>query len=121
MKQGFVPVTMDRAEFNGFANYITTHSHYKAGVYSSPATWTSIFGTGVASRIPNTYEWTFAPETTNLSHAPHGWCLTSGGCAQFFGGQTYNSKYALMWQWSGGGGVGNGIGDFDQIDSARLS
>jgi len=34
--------------------------------------------------------------------------------------QTYNSKYALMWQWSGGGGVRNGIGDFDQIDSIRL-
>jgi len=24
-----------------------------------------------------------------------------------------------MWQWSGGGGVSNGVGDFDQIDGAR--
>jgi hypothetical protein len=31
-----------------------------------------------------------------------------------------SSKYALMWQWSGGGGVTNGHGDFDQIDVARL-
>ena len=41
-------------------------------------------------------------------------------CAQFFGGQTSKSKYALMWQWSGGGGVRNGVGDFDQIDVARM-
>ena len=32
-----------------------------------------------------------------------------GTCAQFFGGQTSSSKYALMWQWSGGGGVTNGL------------
>jgi hypothetical protein len=24
-----------------------------------------------------------------------------------------------MWQWSGGGGVRNAYGDFDQIDGAR--
>jgi hypothetical protein len=32
--------------------------------------------------------------------------------------QTSSSRYALMWQWSGGG-VSNGVGDFDQIDGAR--
>ena len=107
---------------DGFANYITSHSPYKVGVYSSPAVWTSIFGTGTASLIPNTYEWTYEPETTNTGNAPYGRRLNdgSGACAQFFGGQTYNSKYALMWQWSGGGGQGNGVGDFDQIDSIRL-
>ena len=26
-------------------------------------------------------------------------------------------KYAVMWQWSGGGGTYNGYGDFDQIDT----
>jgi len=26
-----------------------------------------------------------------------------------------------MWQWSGGGGVRNAIGDFDQIDASRQS
>jgi len=116
-----IRAAVDRAEFNGFANYITAHSHYKVGVYSSAGVWASIFGTGVASLIPNTYEWTYEPETTNFSDAPYGWCLNhgSGPCAQFFGGQTYNSKYALMWQWSGGGGISNGVGDFDQIDSAR--
>jgi len=122
VKQYHIPAAIDRAEFNGFANYITSHSSDKVGVYSSPAVWTSIFGTGTASLIPNTYEWTYEPETTNLGNAPYGWRLNdgTGAYAQFFGGQTYQSKYALMWQWSGGGGVGNGVGDFDQIDSTRL-
>ena len=41
-------------------------------------------------------------------------------CAVWFGGQTSGSKYALMWQWSGGGGYLNGYGDFDQIDISRM-
>ena len=121
VKQQHIPASVDRAVFNGFAAYITAHSHYKTGVYSAPSVWASIFGTGTASLIPNTYEWTYEPETASLSNAPFGWCLNhgTGGCAQFFGGQTRASAHALMWQWSGGGGVRNGFGDFDQIDSAR--
>ena len=117
-----IPAAVDRAEFNGFANYITAHSKYKVGVYSSNPTWKSIFGTGTAAAIPNTYEWTYQPETASLSAKPSGWCLSggSGPCAQFFGGQTSASKYALMWQWSGGGGVRNPYGDYDQIDVARM-
>jgi hypothetical protein len=119
--QDYVPANVDRAELNGFAAYITSHSKYKVGVYSAASIWTSIFGTGTASRIPNTYEWTYLPETSRLSAAPVGWCLRgTSTCAQFFGGQTSSSKYALMWQWSGGGGVTNGVGDFDQIDVARM-
>jgi hypothetical protein len=114
-----MPVALDRADFNGFWSYLTAHSRYQPGVYSAAAIWTQIFGTGSAASIPNTYEWTYEPETAGLASAPPGWCLKSGGCAQFFGGQTYNSKYALMWQWSGGGGVRNAIGDFDQISAAR--
>jgi len=121
VKQLHTPATVDRAEFNGFAAYITAHSAYKVGVYSSAPIWVNIFGTGTASVIPNTYEWTYLPETTHLSSAPVGWCLRgSSVCAQFFGGQTAASKYALMWQWSGGGGITNGIGDFDQIAVARM-
>ncbi len=119
IKQSGIAAAVDRADINGFAAYLTTHSSYKAGVYSAPSVWTSIFGTGAASLIPNTYEWTYVPATSSLSNAPHGWCLKSGGCAQFFGGQTSSSKYALMWQWSGGGGIRNGVGDFDQIDANR--
>jgi hypothetical protein len=119
-KQSSIPEAVDRADFNGFAHYIAAHSSYQVGVYSSAGVWSSIFGTGSAASITSTYEWTYEPETTNFGDAPHGWCLKSGGCAQFFGGQTYKSKYALMWQWSGGGGISNGVGDFDQIDGARF-
>ena len=121
VKQYHIPASVDRAVVNGFAAYLTAHSHYKTGVYSAPDVWTSIFGTGTASLIPNTYEWTYEPETASLSSAPFGWCLNhgTGACAQFFGGQTRASGHAVMWQWSGGGGVRNGFGDFDQIDSTR--
>ena len=116
-----VLASVDRAELNGYAAYITSHSGYKVGVYSAPQVWRSIFGTGAASLIPNTYEWTYWPETSNLKQYPAGWCLHgTSTCAQFFGGQTSTSKYALMWQWSGGGGVRNAYGDFDQIDVARM-
>jgi hypothetical protein len=119
-----VPAAVDRAEFNGFANYITAHSKYKVGVYSSAPVWNSIFGTGSSGSIPNTYEWTYLPETSSVTFStePTGFCLhNSKTCAQFFGGQTSSSKYALMWQWSGGGGITNKYGtDFDQIDTARM-
>jgi hypothetical protein len=115
-----VPASVDRAVFNGFANYVTAHSKYKVGVYSAPDIWASIFGTGSAASIPNTYEWTYESFTGSLSHHPNGWCLSgTSTCARFFGGVTSGSKYALMWQWSGGGGSDNGVGDFDQIDANR--
>jgi hypothetical protein len=126
VKQSYVATALDRADFNGFWDYVTAHSPYKVGVYSSAGVWASIFGTGTDSLIPHTYEWTYEPETTNYAGAsPYGWCLAHGAgpCAQFFGGQTSASPYALMWQWSGGGGATNGIGgfngDLDTIDSTR--
>jgi hypothetical protein len=120
-KQSFVPAVIDRTVFNGFASYLTSHSKYKVGVYSSPLIWPSIFGNGKYASLPNTYEWTYSPETASLSAAPNGWCLRgTPSCAQFFGGQSSSSKYALMWQWSGGGGVRNGFGDFDQINVTRM-
>jgi hypothetical protein len=112
-----VTSVLARAEFNGFADYLTAHSRYRAGVYSDPVTWQQIFGLGTAGRIPRVYEWTYEPETAELGAAPHGWCLNGvSGCAQFFGGVSTASPYAVMWQWSGGGGVRNPVGDFDQID-----
>ncbi|SRR6266851_2356336 len=124
-----VPAAVDRADFNGFWDYITAHSKFKPGVYSAQGVWNSIFGGNSASPgspgyIPHTDEWTYEPETTNYSgNAPFGWCLKSGGCAQFFGGVSNSSSNALMWQWSGGGGALNGIdgfnGDLDQIDAIR--
>jgi len=124
VRQSHVSPTLDRADFNGFWDYVTEHSRYRAGVYSSPAVWSSIFGSGTAGYIGHTDEWTYEPETTDYtSDAPRGWCLRAGGCAQFFGGVSTSSPNALMWQWSGGGGQTNGIGgfngDLDQIDGAR--
>ncbi len=120
VKSSYISPSVDRAVFNGFASYITSHSAYKVGVYSSPPIWTDIFGTGTASLIPNTYEWTYLKATTSLARHPSGWCLSgTSTCAQFFGGIGSGSKYALMWQWSGGGGYYNGHGDFDQIDANR--
>jgi hypothetical protein len=120
LKSSYVPATVDRAEFNAFANYLTTHSAYKAGVYSAPSIWGSIFGGGSTAAVPNTYEWTYNADTSSLSHHPSGWCLSgTSTCARFFGGMTSASKYAVMWQWSGGGGTYNGYGDFDQNDASR--
>ena len=122
VKSGFVAASLDRADFNGFADYVTSHSSDKVGVYSAPSIWSSIFGTGSDASIPTTYEWTYESFTSSLAHPPHNWCLTgsaSSTCARFFGGVSSSSKYALMWQWSGGGGSDNGVGDFDQIDANR--
>jgi hypothetical protein len=120
VKAGYIPVAVDRADLNGYATYLTSHSHYLAGVYSAPDIWASIFGTGSASLIPDTYEWTYESFTSSLADRPAGWCLSGTSvCANFFGGQTSSSRYALMWQWSGGGGSSNGYGDFDQIDNSR--
>jgi hypothetical protein len=108
--------SVSRAEFDGFAAYVASHSSYRVGVYSSAKIWATIFGTGRASLIPGVYEWTYEPETASLAKPPSGWCLKgTTTCAEFFGGQTSSSTYAVAWQWSGGGGVRNPYGDFDQI------
>ncbi|HSZ30345.1 MAG TPA: hypothetical protein VK784_11415, partial [Pseudonocardiaceae bacterium] len=121
VKSGSISPDVDRAEFNGYAAYITGHSSYKVGVYSAPSIWTSIFGTGPDSLIPNTYEWTYSADS-HLSPAPNGWCLQgTRTCAGFFGGHSSSSTYNVMWQWSGGGGAPNGFGDFDQIDTNTVS
>jgi hypothetical protein len=120
VKTDYVNPQVDRAEFNGFADYLTAHSSYKAGVYSAPSIWNSIFAP--YGGISNTYEWTYNADTSSLTHPPYGFCLSASHgatCAQFFGGMTDSSKYALMWQWTGGGGTYNGVGDLDQIDTAR--
>src|SRR5262249_7902732 len=111
---------LDRADFNGFFDEIAHNSTYTPGVYSSAPIWASIFGTGGYSHIKHTYEWTYLDDTSSLSHTPDGWCLrNSTTCAQFFGGVTSSDSNAVMWQWSGGGGTFNGVGDFDQIDANR--
>jgi hypothetical protein len=120
VKSSGIPAAVDRAVLDGFASYLTAHSSYKPGVYSAPGIWASIFGTGSSAQIPGIYEWTYTADTSSLANPPSAWCLKgTSTCAQFFGGQTSASSTALMWQWSGGGGSSNGVGDFDQIDGTR--
>jgi hypothetical protein len=122
VKSNAIAAHVDRGDVNGFAAYMSASSRYKVGVYSAPGIWSSIFGTGPDAQIPNTYEWTYTNDTNSLSHPPYGWHLAgiSSVSAQFFGGQSSSSKYAVMWQWTGGGGTYNGYGDFDQIDVSRI-
>jgi hypothetical protein len=116
VRQHGVPASLSRAEFDGFAAYLAAHSSYSNGVYSEPVTWASIFGSGQESLIPGTYEWTYEPETADLGKAPDAWCLRgSSACAEFFGGQHAGDAHAVAWQWSGGGGISNHYGDFDQL------
>ena len=79
VRQQHILASIDRADFNGFFDYITAHSKYKPGVYSSQGVWQSIFAGTSYGSIPNTYEWTYEPETTNyIGNAPFGFCLKSG-------------------------------------------
>ncbi len=122
VKTGFVAPSLDRADFNGFWDDIKHDTSFEPGVYSAPGIWAGIFGTGSASSIPGTYEWTYTDDTSSLKNPPSGWCLRgTSTCARFFGGTSSSSGYAVMWQWSGGGGTHNGYGDFDQIDARRQS
>lgn len=115
----YIPAAIDREVFDGFADYVNQSTPYKSAVYSGDPMWRSIFGSGGSAQIPRTYEWTYLGATSSLATGPSGWCVRNT-CAQFFGGQTSSSPYALAWQWSGGGGVTNGYGDFDQFDGNRL-
>ncbi len=68
---GIAP-SVDRADFNGYWGYIRDHSSFAPGVYSAQANWRSIFGTGSASSIPGTDEWTYEPETASLEQGTEG-------------------------------------------------
>ena len=121
VKHRGVPAAVDRADFNGFANYIAAHSPVQARRLLGPGIWTSHLRHRQRAPIPHTDEWTYEPETANLANAPYGWCLNQGPARarSSSAGVPTPAPNALMWQWSGGGGVRNGFGDFDQIDGAR--
>lgn len=107
----YIAPEVDYATFSAFRNYIDIYSPYMAGVYSaggrSYGSWTGIFG---GLQIRHTAEWTFTSEQSELRF-PWGFSDSSAS-AQWFA----NAPAAchLMWQWSGGDGVLNGYGDFDQ-------
>jgi hypothetical protein len=118
VQAGYIAPNVDYATWQGFASYIDAHSPYLAGIYSaggrSYGSWSGIFGnepvTGVA-------EWTFFSEQSNLNF-PNGF-TGSNASASWFG----NAPAAcdLLWQWSGGDGVLNSYGDFDQVELANYA
>ena len=116
IKASYIAPEVDYATFSGFRNYIDAHSPYLAGVYSaggrSYGSWTGIFGGGV---IKHTAEWTFTSEQSELNF-PRGFGA-SNASAQWFANAP--AACQLMWQWSGGNGVLNGYGDFDQVKTAN--
>jgi hypothetical protein len=112
-----IPTSLDMDTYTGFANEVYTNSAYSPGVYCAPgqagSSWADIFGDGTSA---GWYEWTYVGATSSLSQWPSGW--TDGSQkAEFFGaGITGSTWNATVWQWSGGGGVSSGKGDFDQFD-----
>ena len=70
IKTAGIAAAVDRAEVNGYEAYLTAHSSYVPGVYSSPSIWGSIFGTGSASNISGTYEWTYTNGDQQALQAP---------------------------------------------------
>jgi hypothetical protein len=117
IRAGFIPPAVDYATYQGFANYIDSHSPYRAGVYSAGGpgygSWNGIFSPVLLSHAA---EWTFTNEQTQLTF-PRGFS-DSGASADWFGGEP--AACQLLWQWSGGNGDLNGYGDFDQAAAANV-
>ncbi len=112
----YIAPDVDYATFLGFEDYIDANSPYSAGVYSAGGSaygsWTGIFG---SESIASAAEWTFTAEQSQLSF-PAGF-TASGASPNWFA----NAPAAcdLAWQWSGGDGVLNSYGDFDQVSAAN--
>jgi hypothetical protein len=116
VKAEYIPANVDFATWVGFADYIDNHSSYLAGVYSaggdSYGSWAGIFG---SEKLSNTAEWTFTKEQAQ-GHFPSGFSA-SHSKAQWFSSEP--AACDLLWQFSGGNGVLNGYGDFDQAEAAN--
>ena len=112
----YIAPEVDYATYLGFTNYINDHSPYLAGVYSAGGTsygsWSGIFG---SEPITTAAEWTFTSEQSQLDF-PAGF-TASGASPNWFA----NAPAAcdLAWQWSGGNGVLNNYGDYDQVNGAN--
>ena len=115
VKAGYIPANIDFATWTGFANYITGHSSYLAGVYSAGGvgygSWGGIFGN---EQLSNTAEWTFDNEQSQLNF-PSGFRGSNASPIWF---SNEPAACDLLWQWSGGDGVLNGYGDLDQARAA---
>jgi hypothetical protein len=116
VKATYIAPQVDYATYQGFASYIDAHSPYQAGVYSaggiSYGSWTGIFG---GEQLRGVAEWTFTNEQSQLRF-PSGFSGSSASPQWFAGAQP---ACHLLWQWSGGNGVINGYGDFDQAQAVN--
>ena len=112
----YIAPAVDYATYLGFARFIDSHSPYRVAVYSAGGTgygsWTGIFG---GELLTHAAEWTYTNEQAQLQF-PSGFS-DSGASADWFAGEP--AACHLLWQWSGGDGVLNGYGDFDQADAAN--
>jgi hypothetical protein len=112
----YVAPNVDYATYLGFTNYINENSPYSAGVYSaggqSYGSWSGIFGN---EPITAAAEWTFTSEQSQLNF-PAGF-TASGASPSWFASAP--AACDLAWQWSGGDGVLNDYGDYDQVNGAN--
>ena len=117
VKAEYVAPEVDYATFQGFANYIDDHSPYSAGVYSAGGqgygSWIGIFGN---EKIPGgAAEWTFDNQQSQLTF-PAGFTGSASSPIWF---ASAPAACDLAWQWSGGNGTVNALGDFDQVAVAN--
>jgi hypothetical protein len=116
VKAEYIAPDVDYATYLGFTNYINENSPYSAGVYSaggqSYGSWSGIFG---SEPVTSAAEWTFTSEQSQLSF-PAGFAA-SGSSPSWFASAP--AACDLVWQWSGGDGVLNNYGDFDQVNEAN--
>jgi Protein of unknown function (DUF4232) len=112
---GSIPAATDRDTFNGFWDYIEEHSAYLPAVYEAGGgggnSWNAIFTS--SETLSDTMEWTYVNETSSISTFPTSWSVDGVGPVWYASAPT---KCEALWQWSGGNGQTNGVGDFDQID-----
>lgn len=98
--------TIDRDVYNGFWDYVYTHTAFYPAVYSAPTIWEYTFGTGTASKIPHSYEWTYDTHSIYADPPPSGWSRSDtpdGGpgtaeSASWFGG--VDTGYKIGGQWA---------------------
>ena len=118
IKAEYIAPQVDYATYLGFADFISSHSPYRVGIYSAGGdaygSWNGIFSPVQLSHA-HAAEWTFVFEKAQLQF-PSGFS-DSGTNPSWFGGEP--AACHLLWQWSGGDGVLNGYGDFDQADLAN--
>jgi hypothetical protein len=109
--------SLNQDVFNGFWDYLNNNTPlypavYNAGGTSSLYYWPNIMG---SKTLGNTAEWTWEGTNGSLGTFPSGWSVSGGSSASWFAGAP--GKCDTLWQWSGGGGVGNTTGlRFDQFD-----